>query len=81
MKIFLIFSIIILVIYFVFKNFYNSAKKNLFKDLAAWSGKELNIKYSKSKEIPESKENDNYLKIIAEESKFYLENQSRQEAE
>ena len=81
MRIFILSSIIILAICYIFKNFYYSAKLNLFKNQAAWSGKDLNIKYSKSKEISESKENDNYLKIIAEESKVYLEDQSIQEAE
>ena len=81
MRIFILFSIIILALYFIFKNLYYLAKKNLFKNQAAWSGKDLNIKYSKSKEISESKENENYLKIIAEESKVYLEDQSGQEAE
>ena len=71
----------IIAIYFIFKNFYYSAKRDLFKNQAAWSGKDLNIKYSKSKEISESKENDNYLKIIAEESKVYLEDQRDQELE
>ena len=71
----------IIAIYFIFKNFYYSAKRDLFKNQAAWSGKDLNIKYSKSKEISESKEIDNYLKIIAEESKVYLEDQRGQELE
>lgn len=71
----------IIAIYFIFKNFYYSAKRDLFKNQAAWSGKDLNIKYSKSKEITESKEIDNYLKIIAEESKVYLEDQRDQELE
>ena len=81
MRIFILFSIVIIAIYFIFKNFYYSAKRDLFKNQAAWSGKDLNIKYSKSKEISESKENDNYLKIIAEESKVYLEDQRDQELE
>ena len=65
--------------YFLFKNFYYSAKRNLFKDQAAWSGKDLNIKYSKSKETSAIKKHDNYLKIIADESKVYLEEQSNQD--
>ena len=81
MRIFILFSILIIAIYFIFKNFYYSAKRDLFKNQAAWSGKDLNIKYSKSKEISESKEIDNYLKIIAEESKVYLEDQRGQELE
>ena len=81
MKIFLLFSIIILVFFVVVKKIFYSAKRNLFKDQAAWSGKDLNIQYSNSKEIPDSKRSENYLKIIAEESKYYLEDQSKEEAE
>ena len=81
MEILLLLSIISLSIFFVVKKVFYSAKRNLFKDQAAWSGKDINIKYNKSKEISESKINENYLRIIAEESKLYLEDQSKQEAE
>ena len=76
MKIFLLFTIIIIVILLIGRNFIYSAKRNLFKDHEAWSGKDLKIKYNSSKEGSESKENDNYLKMIADESKIYLEDQS-----
>ena len=79
MKIFLIFSIIVIVILFLGKNLISSAKRNLFKDQAAWSGKDIKIKYTNSKEVSESKENDNFLKIIADESKVYLENQPKKQ--
>ena len=79
MRIFLLLSLIILTIFFVFKKVFYSAKRNLFKDHAAWSGKDIKIKHNKSKEISESKRNDNFLKIIAEESKVYLEDQYRKE--
>ena len=79
MKIFLIFSILIIVILFIGKNLISSAKRNLFKDQAAWSGKDIKIKYTNSKEVSESKENDNFLKIIADESKVYLEDQSKKQ--
>ena len=69
MTIFLLLSLNILKIFFVFKKVFYSAKRNLFKDQAAWSGRDLKIKYSNSKETSESNENDNYLKIIADESK------------
>ena len=78
MKIFLLLSIFILVIFIIFKKVFYSAKRNIFKVQAAWSGKDIKIKYNKSNEISKSKENNNYLKIIAEESKFYLEDQSKQ---
>ena len=68
-------------IFFVFKNILYSAKRNLFKDQSAWSNKDIKIKYNTSKEIIDSKRSDNYLKIIAEESKSYLTDQSNQEAE
>ncbi len=79
MKIFLLLSIIILAIFFGVKKVLNSAKRNLFRDQEAWSGKDINIKYSKTKEILESKRDNNYLKIIADESKLYLEDQSSEE--
>ena len=79
MKIFLIFSILIIVILFIGKNLISSAKRNLFKGQAAWSGKDIKIKYTNSKEVSESKENDNFLKIIADESKIYLEDDSKEE--
>tara|TARA_Y100001968_G_scaffold300669_1_gene312303 strand:+ start:1107 stop:1382 length:276 start_codon:yes stop_codon:yes gene_type:complete len=79
MKIFLFFLIMIIVILFIGKNLISTAKRNLFKDQAAWSGKDIKIKYTKSKEVSESKENDNLLKIIADESKVYLENQSNKQ--
>ena len=79
MKIFLLLSLIILTILFIGKNLFYSAKRNLFKDQAAWSGKDITIKYSNSKEIAESKGIDNYLKIIADESKVYLEDQYKEE--
>ena len=81
MGIFILLSILILILaIFIFaKKFFYWAKSNLFKNQAAWSGKDIKIKYSKSQKIPESKRNSNYLKIIAEESKFYLDDQSKQE--
>ena len=77
MKIFILFSIIIISILLIGRNFIYSAKKNLFKDQAAWSGKDIKIKYSGSRVVSESKGNENYLKMIADESKIYLEDQSK----
>ena len=79
MRIVLLLSIFILSFFFIGKRIFYLAKRNLFKDQAAWSGKDITIKYSKSKEIEESKGVDNYLKIIADESKVYLEDQSKGE--
>ena len=78
MKIFLLFSIIIIVILFIGRNFFYAAKRNLLKDQAAWSGKDLKIKYSDSREDSESEIYDNYLQIIADESKIYLEDKSEE---
>ena len=75
MKIFFILTIIIIVVLLISRSFIHSAKKNLFKDQAAWSGKDIKIKYRNSREVSESKGNDNFLKIIADESKVYLETQ------
>ena len=79
MRIFLLLSIFILAILLISKKFFYSAKRNLFKDQAAWSGKDIKIKYSKSTGNIDSKGNDNYLKIIADESKIFLEDQSSKE--
>ena len=81
MKIFFLLFTITIVIWFIGKKIFHSAKRNLIKDQAAWSGKDIKIKYNKSKEIFVSKRNENYLNIIAEESKLYLEDQSQKEAE
>ena len=75
MKILLLCSLIIIAILFIFKKVFSSAKRNLFKDQASWSGNDIKIKYRNSREASESKGNDNFLKIIADESKDYLETQ------
>ena len=77
MKIFLIFSILIITILIIGREVFYSAKRNLFKDQAAWSGKDIKIKHNNSREIKDSSKNDNYLKMIAEESKIYLDDQSK----
>ena len=79
MEIFLLLSIIILIIFIVVKKVFYSAKRNLLKGQAAWSGKDIKIKYTGSGEVSESKGNDNFLKIIADESKIYLEDQDKEE--
>tara|TARA_Y100001968_G_scaffold251753_1_gene236990 strand:- start:1391 stop:1618 length:228 start_codon:yes stop_codon:yes gene_type:complete len=75
MRIFILLSIILLTVFFIGKKVFYSAKRNLFKDQATWSGKDIKIRYNNSQE----KEIDNYLKIIADESKVYLEEQSDKE--
>tara|TARA_B100000965_G_C19578514_1_gene752405 strand:+ start:1029 stop:1283 length:255 start_codon:yes stop_codon:yes gene_type:complete len=76
MKIFFLFLIIIIAIILLGRNFIFAAKRNLFKDQAAWSGKDIKIKYNTSRQASETEGNQNYLKMIAEESKIYLEDQS-----
>ena len=76
MKIFILFSIIIITILLIGRDFIYSAKRNLFKDQAAWSGKDIKIKYNTSREVSDSKESNNFLTMIANESKNYLEAQS-----
>ena len=79
MKIFILFSLIIIAFLLISRNFIYSAKKNLFKDQAAWSGKDIKIKYNTLKEASSSKEKENYLKIVADESKIYLESEANKE--
>ena len=76
MKIFILISIVIITILLIGRDFIYSAKRNLFKDQAAWSGKDIKIKYNTSREVSDSKESNNFLTMIANESKNYLENQS-----
>ncbi len=61
------------------KKIFYLAKRNLFKDQAAWSGKDIKIKYTNSTEVSKTKENDNYLKMVADESKIYLETQNKKD--
>ena len=75
MKIFLLF-ITILAIVIIGRKFFYSAKRNLFKDQAAWSGKYIKIKYNTSRVVSNSKKSNNILTMIANESKNYLEDQS-----
>tara|TARA_Y100000589_G_C26937009_1_gene540760 strand:- start:73 stop:327 length:255 start_codon:yes stop_codon:yes gene_type:complete len=75
MKIFLLISLFIFGVFIFIKKVFSSAKRNLFKDQAAWSNKEIKIKYTKSKETSEPNGNDNFLHLIAEESKVFLEDQ------
>tara|TARA_Y100001968_G_C18991514_1_gene541625 strand:- start:77 stop:331 length:255 start_codon:yes stop_codon:yes gene_type:complete len=77
MKIFLLISLVIISISLICRNFIFSAKRNLFKDQAAWSGKDIKIKHNTSRELSKSTKNNNYLKMIANESKIYLEDQSK----
>ena len=81
MKIFFLLSISLIAILLIGKEIFYLAKRNLFKDQAAWSGEDIKIKYSKSKGSSEEKRNNNYLNIIADESKIFLEDQSKREEE
>ena len=78
MKIILLISILIIVILLIGRDLIYAAKRNLFKDQAAWSGKDIKIKYTNSKRISDTTNNDNYLKIIADESEVYLEDQAKE---
>jgi len=66
---------------FIGRDILYSAKRNLLKNQAAWSGKDLKITYRKTGEAPESKGEINYLKKIADESKVFLDNQYKTEEE
>ena len=81
MKIFLILFIFILAFIFIGKKVFYSAKRNLFKDQTSWSNKDIIIKYRNSKENKDSKGIDNYLKVIADESKVYLDEQLKEKEE
>ena len=77
MKIFFLLSIGIIAILFIGKKVFYSAKRNLFKDQAAWSGKDIKIKHNKRGDFSASNRNNNYLQLIADESKVYLEEEDK----
>tara|TARA_Y100001968_G_scaffold213286_1_gene196293 strand:- start:464 stop:718 length:255 start_codon:yes stop_codon:yes gene_type:complete len=79
MKIFLLFSLIIIAMSVIVRNLFSTAKRNLFKDQAAWSGKDIKITYKTKRESTESSGKGNYLKIIADESKNFLEDTPNKE--
>ena len=81
MKIFFLLFTITIVVWIIGKKVFQSAKRNLLKDQAAWSGKDIKINYRNSTDIPAKEENDNILQIIADESKIYLDGQSKEEEE
>ena len=78
MKIFLLFSILIIVIFLIGRDLIYAAKRNLLKNQAAWSGKDIKIKYNSSRELSDSTNGDNYLKIITDEAQEYLEGQGKE---
>ena len=79
MKIFLLFSLIIIAMSVIVRNLFSTAKRNLFKDQAAWSGKDIKITYKTKRASTESSGKGNYLKIIADESKNFLEDTPNKE--
>ena len=79
MEILFLLSITIITTLFIGKNFFSSAKKNLFKDLDSWSGKDIKIKRNKSSDEKSSAGSNNYLKMIADESEIYLDDQLNRE--
>ena len=81
MKIFFLLSIIIIALAFLGRKVFYSAKRNLFKDQAAWSGKDIKIKYRNALELSKAEKSNNYLKMIAKESKSYLDDQLKKDEE
>ena len=79
MKIIFFLFIMVIAILLIGKRVFRSAKRILFKDEAAWSGKDIKIKYNDSSKVSESEGKDSFLKMIADESKIYLDAQSKNE--
>ncbi len=79
MLIFLFTFLSVLIILFLGKKVIYSAKRNLFKDQEVWSSKEIIIKHKNLNESKETVKKSNYLEMIADESKLYLDEQSNKE--
>ena len=79
MKLLIIFSLIIIFSFIISKKAISFFKLNFVRDQRAWSGKDIKINHKNPNgNITTSSNaiNNNYLEIIAEESKIFLDEQS-----
>tara|TARA_Y100001968_G_C18820386_1_gene464345 strand:+ start:179 stop:424 length:246 start_codon:yes stop_codon:yes gene_type:complete len=81
MKIFLFICLTILILFFILRKVFYSAKSNLFRDQEIWSGKELKIKRINTTKDKDSDNNDNLLSFIAEESQSFLKGEEKKDNE
>ena len=79
MQLIIFISLIIVILFIFIRKGISFVKTNLIKDQRAWSGKDIKITRKASNLKDGSSSNitkNNYLKVIAEESKIYLDEQS-----
>ena len=76
MKILILICLGIISLSFIGKKIFSSAKRNLYKDQASWSGREIKIKRNMKTVDDNSNQKNNYLKLIAIQSENYLEEQA-----
>lgn len=79
MKLLIVISLIIVVLFIVSKKVISFFKLNLVRDQRAWSGKDIKINRKDLNGDNRTSSNNiknNYLEIIADESKIYLDEQS-----
>ena len=78
MQLLILVSLIIIFLFIILKKAISFFKLNLVKDQRAWSGKNIKIKRNNPNENNRTSSNNiknNYLKVIAEESKIFLDEQ------
>ena len=79
MQLLIIVSLIILFLFVVLKKAISFFKENLVKGQRSWSGKDIKINYkdlkTKNRTSSDNIKN-NYLEVIADESKIFLDEQS-----
>ena len=79
MKLLIVVSLIIVFLFTVLEKAITYFKSNLFRDHRAWSGKDIKINrqdLNADKRNLSSNIKTNYLNVIAEESKIFLDKQS-----
>ena len=79
MKLSIIISLIIVFLFFILKKAVSLFKLNLIRDQRAWSAKDIKINHkdiNKNNSNSSSNIKNNYLNVIAEESKNFLDEQS-----
>ena len=78
MQLLIIVSLIIAFLFIVLKKIVSFIKVNLVRDERAWSGKDIKIKRMDPNQTDITSSNNiknNYLKVIADESKIFLDEQ------
>ena len=79
MQLLIIIGLIIVLFFIITKKAISFLKLNLLRDRRSWSGKDIKINYkdlNNDKSTSSNNIKNNYLKVIADESQIFLDEQS-----